>query len=93
MFIRKAGSSWLTLWELRQNFDPGWKVRAIKPGKGCRVFLEGSSKSQEHRETERGWETSEREKALLFCPQKEMTYVRSRAAQDLVSGGKEEPAF
>lgn len=48
LFIRKAGSSCLTLWVLRQSFHPGWKVRAIKPGKGRHVFLEGSYKTQEH---------------------------------------------
>ena len=93
--MRKAASSWLPPWVFRQNSHSGWKARAIKPSEGCHVFLEGSSKSQERRETERGQQTSEIEKALLSCPQKKMTYVRGRAAQGLISGGRRpgEPSF
>lgn len=41
----KAESSWLCCGVLRQNFHPGWKVRAIKPVKSCHGFLEDNSKS------------------------------------------------
>ena len=43
------------------------------------MFLEGSFKSQEHRETQRGQQTSEIEKILLSYTQNKTMYVRGRA--------------
>ena len=51
------------------------------------MFLESNSESQEHKETERGQETSEIEMALLLCPQKERHMSEAKLLK-LISGGK-----
>ena len=90
LFIREAGSSWLTLWLLRQNFHPGCKVRAIKPGKGCHAFLEGNSKSQKCRET--GNRRHQRQRRLCCFVHKRKWHV-PEAELLKASLGKEETTF